>query len=220
MRPFDSDAAHGHNMTNTGNMGQVHDNSTPESASRRPLVLVDVDGVLCDFIGGVLDIVETVTGKRRQREEIDQFDFVAALGLNPNDARVLKSIIDMRRKFCARLSPFPGAFDGIAKLVDLADIHIVTSPWNSNETWTSEREWWLNHHFAIPHRLVTHTSAKHLIAGDWLVDDKTETCERWQAAHPNGVAVQWITPHNRKDGWTGRATNSWDELCAWVGGQS
>ena len=70
--------------------------------------------------------------------------------------------------------------------------------------------------FGIHHRDITHTSAKHIIVGDWFIDDKTETCARWQAAHPSGIAVQWITPHNRKDGWTGRATNSWEELCSWV----
>lgn len=191
-----------------------------DAIARQPLVLLDVDGVLADFIGGVLDVVYEVTDKQRQREEIDQFDFCKALGLTAGERREVMATIGYRRKFCARLLPFPGAFDGIERLADLAAIHVVTSPWNSNETWTHEREWWLNHHFAIPHSHVTHTSAKHLIAGDWLVDDKTETCERWQAAHPSGVAVQWITPHNRKDGWTGRATNSWDELCRWVGGQS
>ena len=185
-------------------------------ALARPRVLLDCDGVLCDFIGGVLDIVETVTGERRHREEIDRFDFAAALGLTDEQREMVFRSISSTVNFCKQLRPHYAARFGVANLQARADIHIVTSPWNSSPTWTYERERWLSDLFGIHHRDITHTSAKHLIVGDWFIDDKTETCAKWQAAHPTGVAVQWITPHNRKDGWTGRATNSWGELCSWV----
>ena len=185
-------------------------------APARPRVLLDCDGVLADFVSAMLRVVFEVTGKTFEPEDVTEFNFARALGLSETDADNVNWIIGDRRKFCARLVAYPGAREGVRRLRVVADIHVVTSPWNGNETWTSEREWWLDHYFNIHHRDITHTSAKHLIVGDWLIDDKTETCRRWQESNPSGVAVQWITPHNRKDGWTGRATNSWDELCSWV----
>lgn len=185
----------------------------------KPIVLLDVDGVLADFVGAMLRVVQEVTWREHTPDDVTGYDFAKSLGLTDREAEEVLYRISCRRKFCARMLPLDGAREGVARLRSVADIYVVTSPWNSNETWMSEREAWLKHYFDIHHSRVIHCSAKHLVRGDFLVDDKTETCRDWQAAHPNGVAVQWQTPRNRRDSWTGISTRSWDELCALVEGR-
>ena len=184
---------------------------------RRPVVLLDVDGVLADFIGGVLDLVEHVTGLCREREDVDRFDFCEALGLRGDDARAVKRAI-AERGFCERLLPYEGARLGVRALQEIADVYIVTSPWNSCPTWTYERESWLWRHFKIPSSRVIHARAKHRVAGDVFVDDRTNTVAEWRAEWPDSVAIRWNTPHNAHDPWDGITCDRWDLLRARVRG--
>ena len=185
---------------------------------RMKRALVDVDGVLANFVGGALAIVNNMLGTRYVSEEVTGFDFCAALGLPRDVAAAVKRAIGATRGFAAELDVLPGAIEGMSRLQRIAEVYIVTSPWNSNATWTHEREAWLHKHFGIAHSRVIHTSAKHICAGDLLVDDKTETCAAWRSAHPRGVAVQWRTAHNRRDAWDGLSTGDWDGLLDIVDG--
>lgn len=179
---------------------------------RRPRALVDCDGILSDFIGGALATINELYTTSFTREQVTEFDFTKALGMSPAAAAACKRAIGRADGFARHLMVYPGAADGMRRLAELGEIYIVTSPWNSNPTWCHDREAWLDEHFGIPHARVIHTSAKHLIAGDVLVDDKTSTCAAWRAAWPGGIAVQWQTPHNRRDPWDGASTADWDEL--------
>lgn len=182
------------------------------TAPRKPRALVDVDGVLADFIGGMIAMLNERCNTSYTREQVTEFDFTAALGMSREQAAATKRMIGNADRFARHLDVYPGAIDGMRRLREIADVHIVTSPWNSNPTWTHDREAWLSQHFGIHHSDVTHTSAKHLMRGDVLVDDKTATCDAWRAAWPQGVAVQWATPHNRRDLWDGPSTSDWDHL--------
>lgn len=182
------------------------------TASRLPRVLLDVDGVLADFIGGILPMLNEMLGTDYQREHITQFDFCASLGLRPDVGAAVKRRIGAARGLAATLEVLPGAIEGVGRLSAIAEIYVVTSPWNSNETWVFEREQWLLKNFGIGHNRVVHASAKHLIVGDMLVDDKTSTLVSWQKHHPNGTPVLWATPHNRLDGWNGDEAYSWDYI--------
>jgi 5'(3')-deoxyribonucleotidase len=178
----------------------------------RPVVLLDCDGVLSDFVSAVLDLVHELCGPRYQPHDVTCFDLAKSLGLTDEERARVFGAITSRPGFARELAVYPDAIAGVAALRAVADVYIVTSPWNSNPTWTHDREAWLREHFGIPHSHVIHTSAKHLVAGDVLVDDKTSTLVEWQAAHPRGVAVQWQTPHNLYDGWAGWSTCSWDHV--------
>jgi 5'(3')-deoxyribonucleotidase len=187
------------------------------NGTKRPIVLLDCDGVLADFIGGVLEIVEHTLGLAYKHEDVDRFDFCAALSLAQHEARAVKSSISTRG-FCSSLVPYDGAKRGVAALEEIADVYIVTSPWDSCETWEHERKAWLYRHFKIPSSRVIHTSAKHLVCGDVFVDDKTSAVAAWREAWRFATAVRWNTPHNARDEWNGRICTSWDSLNALVAG--
>lgn len=177
----------------------------------KPTILLDVDGVLADFVSAFLDVVREQLGRSYQPEDVTSFGIANSLRLSKEDFDRCALIVG-EPGFCAGLGIYPGAIEGVAHLRSIAEVYIVTSPWNSNPTWTHDREAWLERHFGIPHSRVIHTSAKHLVRGDFLIDDKTETLQRWSVANRDGLAVQWATPHNRTDGWTGLVADTWSGL--------
>lgn len=183
----------------------------------RKRVLLDCDGVLADFIGRVCDVLFNVCGVERTPDQVTEFDFVKSLGLTADTARRVKAFISDTPGFWSTLSVFPEAIEGVARLREVADVYVVTSPWNSCRTWLHERESWLKKHFDIPHSHVLAGSAKHLVNGDLFVDDRTDALVKWQNEREiPPFAVQWQTPHNRLDVWSGRSTRSWSELLEWA----
>jgi 5'(3')-deoxyribonucleotidase len=179
--------------------------------TKRPRILLDVDGVLADFVSSYLELVYQETGNRHTHEQVTQFDMKRALGLTDIDAAHVAAQIQ-REGFCSAIEPLPGAVDAVRRLQAISDVYIITSPWNSCPTWTHEREKWLANHFAIPHAHVLHGSAKHLVVGDVLVDDRWDTCVKWRDEHPSKTVVMWESPWNRTCEWSGWLTNDWDQL--------
>lgn len=174
-------------------------------------ILLDVDGVLCDFVSGYLTLVYEETGRQFEHHHVTQFDLKRALGLSDTESASVAQRVQ-QPGFCAGLAPLPGAVDGVRLLQEVADVYIVTSPWNSNPTWTHEREKWLAAHFGIHHSHVLHGSAKHLVVGDVFIDDRAETIVKWNAAHPGKTAVLWETPWNAGNAWPGVLTNDWTRV--------
>src|SRR3990167_2542237 len=177
-------------------------------------VLVDCDGVLADFISRVCETIEFHGGGKFMPDQVTEFNFAKALQLGPFLASAVKKTISNEPGWWSSLRPFPEAVDGVARLQEIAEVYVITAPWNSCKTWLHDREAWLKKHFGIPHSHVLVGSAKHLVSGDLFVDDKTDALHAWNA-NQGGIAVQWQTPHNRLDALSGHSTRSWDELIGW-----
>ncbi len=187
--------------------------ASDDNTAHRPRVLLDVDGVLADFVSGYLEIVRHITGRDYKPEQVTQFDIELSLGLTPDEGRACKRMLGESRGFCESLDVYPESQEGVDALQMVADVYIVTAPWNSCATWTHEREAWLKKHFGIRPDHVIHTSAKYVCAGDFLVDDKVSACLKWQREHPSSLAVIWDTPHNRLGGYDGGVrTRDWSAL--------
>jgi 5'(3')-deoxyribonucleotidase len=177
----------------------------------KPRVLLDVDGVLADFVGAFLGVVRDRLGREHTPEDIHSFGIANSLNLSKDEFDTCAEVVS-QPGFGRTLAIYPGAQEGVAALQRIADVYIVTSPWNSNPTWTHDREWWLYENFHIPYNRVVHTSAKHLVRGDVLVDDKVDTVATWCEEHPGCTGIVWDTPHNRREPWGWLRTNSWDRL--------
>jgi len=178
----------------------------------KPRVLVDCDGVLADFVSGFLNIVNAQFGTEYTPSDVTEFDIAKSLQWSAEQSDRAYSLIADCDRFAAKLAILPGAQSGIARLLEVAEVYVVTSPWWSHATWVRDRNNWPYEHFGIGAGRVVHTAAKHLIAGDVLVDDKTSTCEAWRKAWPQGIAVQFATLHNRRDAWDGESTSDWGRL--------
>jgi len=155
-------------------------------------ILLDCDGVLCDFLGGLLAEVNADRGTSFDPRDCNQWDIAKAYGL---DWPYLASLAE-RSMFCTCLRPLFGAIEAVSALDLRADVYCVTSPF-SGPHWHFERTSWLKRNFSFDKSHVIHAYTKRLIRGDYLVDDKPETICEWAEAWPSSTALLWDAPYNR-----------------------
>jgi hypothetical protein len=179
---------------------------------RRLSILLDADGVICNFTAGALKIVEEITGRRYEETDVTEFDFAKSLGLSADETRDVMRAIGARRGFAASLAPYPDARQGIRRLRELGDVFCVTHPWDENPWWRQERASWLALHFGIDR--VHHEEDKSAYEADVFVDDRSKHVRAWQAAWPDRAAVFWRTLHNTREPVPAGAWSigSWDAL--------
>jgi 5'(3')-deoxyribonucleotidase len=181
------------------------------------ILLLDADGVFVDFVKGFFQVIKTVTGKEFTQDQITGFDIGQSLGLTSDEMEAVHSQI--KPGFCRALEPIPDAIRWIQRInATCAEVYVVTSPLSSVPTWTHEREAWIKEHLGLHHSHVLHGSAKHLVRGDFFVDDKAETVEKWNL-HNLGTAVMWKRPWNERYPWHGHRFNEWNKLEAVIQGQ-
>jgi hypothetical protein len=173
---------------------------------------LDCDGVLSDFVSGILPLVTEVTGKRFTHADVTMFNFVEALGLSKTEGAAVKNLIGSRRGFAASLPPYTKARQGVRRLRELGEVYCVTTAWETNPWWRSERASWLALHFGIDR--VEHADDKSGFDGDVFVDDRSQHVRDWLSKRPDRVGVFWRTPHNTTEAVPAGAhsTSSWDAL--------
>jgi 5'(3')-deoxyribonucleotidase len=177
-------------------------------------MLLDCDGVICDFLGGLLAAVNEDRNTDFLPCDCDRWDIGAAYGL---DWKYLSSLAE-ESGFCADLQPLPGAIEAIAALDLRADVYCVTSPF-SGPHWHFERTAWLKRNFSFDKSHVIHAYTKRLIRGDFLIDDKPETICEWAEAWPSSTALLWDAPYNRGGVLpsNARRVHGWPEVLQEVG---
>jgi len=161
---------------------------------KRPRLLLDVDGVLADFLAPSLSILARLSGRTYVYDDFKTWDIFDTV---PREFE--KPFFDAVNQpgWCRSLPVYEGAVAGVRPLIEVTDLYVVTSPMNHVPTWMFEREGWLQEHFGVHHKRVVHTSAKFLCLGDVLVDDRPANIEAWEAEHPGGLGLLWDQPYNR-----------------------
>jgi 5'(3')-deoxyribonucleotidase len=175
--------------------------------NRKPRVLLDVDGVLADFLTPAYALLNYL-GRTNHRPEdqtewpmFDRFDkahepaFIRACG---------------EKGWCRNIPIYAGAKEGYRALAFRADPYIVTAPMPTAH-WANERDEWLHEHFGIPRSRIVHTSAKFLVAGDVLIDDNPDNIASWAEHHLKGLPLLWHQPYN-DSARVGHRTRSWAEV--------
>lgn len=137
---------------------------------RRPIVLVDMDGVLADYDGKMLKEV------RKHMEsnplEITRENLWSYLSINEH----LKDKIEWEDGFFYSLEPIDGALEAIERMKKREwDIWICSSPSVTSKTCHSDKNNWLKKHFGdwLARKLIL-TKDKTLVIGDILIDDRGE----------------------------------------------
>ena len=160
-----------------------------------PDILTDADGVLCDFLGPTLVIANRVSGMSLTAEDIRTWD---VLPYYPErfHPEILAAI--GAEGFVTDQPAIPGAQEALEELRVLGNVWCVTSPWTSR-TWAWERTGWLNTHMRFTSKEVLHVSAKHLVDGDVLIDDKFSNLVDWKAKRPQGTAILIDASYNANE---------------------
>lgn len=135
------------------------------------IVLCDVDNVLADFTGAACLEMSEVLGRNVLPSECKEWSFGYNFDLSAKQYRAWDSRI-RRKGFCASIAPMPGAVSFIKRLEEVASVFFVTSPWEASPFWMPERAKWILEVFGRREDSVIHTSAKEMILGDVIIDDR------------------------------------------------
>ena len=176
----------------------------------RDIILLDVDGVIADFSSRAIDDINRITGQYHHIEQQNKYDVEEAFGLPSEAARMFRDQVSTMG-WCASIPVIDGAVDGVHFLRTLADVYVVTKPYNS-QTWCFERTRWLEYHFGFTSDDIVFTGAKHLIDGDMLVEDHTGNLQEWCKWHPAGLGIRFARPWNTNVGYDGTTVTDWKEL--------
>lgn len=181
------------------------------------IVLLDCDGVLCNFLGGLLAAVNEARGTVYDQRDCGQWDIAKAYGLTWTDLNLFCTA----PAFCAQLDTMHGALDAVRRLRAMADVYCVTSPLDASSYWMWERSEWLRVHLGFDSNHVIHASTKRLIQGDVLIDDKPETIVEWANAWPLQTALLFDAPYNQCATLpaNARRVHGWNEAMAAIEGK-
>ena len=172
-------------------------------------ILIDVDEVLADFQTPVLKVMSQLFGSDVRKEHFKTWDIFE--NLTKEQVQSVFSHINVTG-FCSALEPTPGSQDAIEKLKGLGDVYIVTSPVLSSPTWVHERSEWLWRYFSIPSKHVIHTSAKYLVRGNALLDDRPDHIRNWKTENPEGLGMMWHIPNTAELPHDDIRVKSWQEV--------
>lgn len=155
------------------------------------IALVDMDGTLADFVGGLNHGLE----KLRSPGEPP----IVASGNDDGDPdwlRARKRLIKSQPGFWRGLHPLEPGFEILWLLQRLNfEIHILTKgPANNPIAWSEKLEWVRAHLSDTP---ITITSDKGLVYGKVLVDDYPPYVEAWLAHRPRGRVIMPWQPWNQ-----------------------
>jgi 5'(3')-deoxyribonucleotidase len=163
-------------------------------------LLVDVDGVLADFVSGLCARLKE-RGFTRTPEDIRSWSLEDSL--TAEEVRECMHIMSVPG-FCRSLEWYEGAKDFLRLLRGAGDVFAVTAPFDASETWERERKAWLESH--IPRKQVLPISGefKRLVRGDVLIEDHPGTACEWLEDNPSGVAILIDRP------WNGPKAKEWN----------
>lgn len=175
---------------------------------RKPRILVDVDGVLGDFLVPSCEILRELTGHPWKPEDFKTWDIFETV-----DKKYEKPFYDActQPEWCRNIPPFTAAVEGMRRLQEVSNVYIVTSPMGSNPRWAYERDHWLKDHFGIPTKKVVHTAAKYLCVGEALIDDKPANIEQWMTEHTNSLGLLFDQPYNQENA-PGYRVHTWEQI--------
>jgi len=158
------------------------------------IVLMDVDGVVADFVGGVLNELHD-RGIAKDKDLVSigprhMFDY-----LSDEEAVVARQIINAPG-FAQRLGTVPGARYGVEQLVSMGfQVVFLTAPWDDSPTWCYDRTKWLEAMFPYDCSIIF-THAKWHVKGDLFLDDYLPNLVKWDMAN-SGKAFLFNTQGNQ-----------------------
>lgn len=172
-------------------------------------VLLDIDGVIADFTGKLLEMYNHMTNEKVKISDIKSFRVFKWV----KDPNTINRIIESPG-FVMGLSPLPGAIDGVKEILDRGHEVVFVSNGTNCPTSGHEKRNWLKYHFRNvwkkPPLVLTYH--KHFVSGDCLVDDNPKNLNNLS---PSTAPLLWHQPYNANEkGYT--RIYDWSHLMDWI----
>jgi len=166
-------------------------------STRKYIILLDVDGVVADFVGKVRS---TVAAVGHHDLLVDRFDFTSKLQDDAPDIYKHYRTESAAANWCSSIERYRGAVAFVKALRKLGDVVAVTSPLSHCPTWAYERKEWLVERLGFKSDDIVSIKRKDLVVGDFMIDDHYGNIEawytRWRGAHNDGHARSILVGHD------------------------
>jgi 5'-nucleotidase len=161
-------------------------------------IVVDMDGVLCDFASNILRHWNSSHGTQFTPDDIKTWDMKTLLGQD-SDPWITKTM--SKPEFFRELKALPGAIDGLLKLQTAGhQVKIVThvskgvyNAYDGKRAWIEENIPWFD-----PHDICFYTR-KEEIDGEMIIDDAPHNILNWLKVR--GHAIVMDSPWNKDLGY-------------------
>ena len=156
---------------------------------------VDLDGVVADFTGGWVSLYNAAFGAGLHPDQVTTWDAPAELtsfATMTEFWRWARTAGGDGRSLFASLAPYPGAVDGLHRLISAAHVAIITTKpsWAIPDTlgWLAALE--------LPLREVHITADKASVPCDVYVEDSPRQLAALRRHRPDAVVCRWVRPWN------------------------
>lgn len=145
-----------------------------KTLATRPIILVDMDGVLCDWQAKFDELLSTHYPHIPVLPR-DQLTVFKSQSLYPVEHQAEIAEMMNREGFYRTLDMVDGAAEAMWEMSEDYEVFICTAPYVTNETCASEKMAWVEQYLGEgwKERMII-TSDKTLARGDILIDDKPE----------------------------------------------
>lgn len=165
--------------------------------SHKHIILLDIDGVVADFVGKVRSTVAEVG---HHDLVVDRFDFTSKLRDDAPFVYKHYRVESAKPAWCSAIAAYDGAAVFVEALRELGDVVAVTSPLSHCPTWAHERRDWLVDRLGFKSDDIVSVKRKDLVVGDFFIDDHHGNLDawntRWRGAHDDGIARCYLVGHD------------------------
>lgn len=180
-------------------------------------ILLDVDGLLADCATQVYRAARRLLKRKLPKpSEWTSYDFSEAMKLTRSESEYFERALKRENNLGWKIEFSPGAANFVEFLHGTGrKIVFVTAPWYGLEHWVEARQHLLQPFLARRNFDVVFTHAKHLVAGDWLVDDHYENI-----AQNRERGILFVQPWNaRYRAMSDYVAESYVEVIETIGGE-
>lgn len=137
------------------------------------LLLVDMDGVLCDYN-------EKLVNSGLVRPDQLTHERWKDCALSPEQVETIQRMV-YSRGFFEDLKPIHGALESLEKLLTLGwNVYVCSRPPNSQYAW-SEKHNWIQRYSPFLSKRIILTTCKALVRGDAFIDDSLQSLQEWSS---------------------------------------
>jgi 5'(3')-deoxyribonucleotidase len=153
-------------------------------------IIVDVDDVLRDFAGAVLEQYNAIHNDNKTIDDLVQWEHDKCL---PKMGNFYDFIMQYRKMVLYYAKPLPGATTVMNRLSEKNRLVIATHQFSSLEGLTLD---WLKKNY-IPHDAIFFGKDKYLLRGDVMIDDKYTNLLKFKRYNPGSMPVLMDKPWNQ-----------------------